>query len=98
MTKPNDIIEGISEAMRFVRDTWINERFPVWEGDVHDFMANVIDERVSLFDVLHILASISNGDHIEELHNVFVTKDRMGKIRRISIRKGKPLTNQDQNP
>ena len=97
MTKPNDIIEGITEAMRFVRDTWINERFPVWEGDVHDFMANVIDERVSLFDVVHILKSISNGDHVQELNGVFVTKDYAGKIRRIHVRK-EALTKQGKKP
>jgi len=97
MDRTHATLEGVGEAMRFIRDTWITERFPVWEGDIHEFMANVIDERVSLFDVCHVLASISNGDHVEELHNVFVAKDYRGQIQRISIRKGKPLTSQDKN-
>ena len=97
MTKIQQTLEGVGEAMRFLRDNWITKRTPVWEGDIHDFMANVIDERVSLFDVLHVLASISNGDHVQELSGVFVTKDYAGKIRRIHVR-GKSLTRQEKNP
>ena len=71
MNKNKITIEGVGEAMRFLRDNWITATAePVWEGDVHDFMANVIDERVSLFDVVHILKSISNGDHVQELNVV----------------------------
>tara|TARA_R110000824_G_scaffold5399_1_gene25012 strand:+ start:316 stop:609 length:294 start_codon:yes stop_codon:yes gene_type:complete len=97
MNKNKITIEGVLEAMRFLRDNWITTIEPVWEGDVHEFMANVMDERVSLFDVIHILKSISNGDHVQELGGVFVSKDYMGKIRRIHVRK-EALTKQGKNP
>ena len=97
MNKNKITIKGVGEAMRFLRDNWITANEPVWEGDVHDFMANVIDERVSLFDVVHVLKSISNGDHVQELNGVFVTKDYAGRIRRIHVRK-ETLTKQEKNP
>ena len=93
----NATIEGVGEAMCFLRDNWVTVDAPVWEGDVHDFMANVIDERVSLFDVIHLFTSVSNGDHIQEMDGVFVTKDYAGKIRRIHVRK-ETLTIQEKNP
>ena len=84
--KTNAVIEGVGEAIRFVRDNWVDEHSPVWEGDVHDFMANVIHEDVTIFDVIHILTSISKGDHVQELEGAYIRKDYAGKIRRIEIR------------
>ena len=87
MSKTNNIIDGVSEAIRFVQENWVDERSPVWEGDVHEFMANVVHEDVTIFDVVHVLASISKGDHIQELDGVVVKgfgerskKSRFGNV------------------
>jgi len=97
MNKAKKTIEGVGEAMRFLRDNWITTCEPVWEGDVHDFMANVIHEHVTVYDVIHILTSISNGDHVQELNGIFVSKDYAGKIRRIRVRK-EGLSSQEKTP
>ena len=81
-------IEGMSEAIHYIRENWLTTKSPVWTGDVHEFMANVIDERVSFFEVMHVLVAISKGDHIEELTQVFVDKDPSGGIERVSVGKG----------
>ncbi len=85
--KPNDKIESVREALEFMRMMWIDTKCPVWSGDIHDFMANVIEGQTTIYDVVHILTSISEGDHIEELEGVYVHKDRHGKIQRIDVRK-----------
>ena len=44
-------IEAIKEALSFIGDNWGE-----WEGDFHDFMANVIsDERVTSYDVERVI-------------------------------------------
>ena len=97
MNKAEQTIENISEALRFMREMWISTKCPVWSGDVHDFMANVIEGQTTVYDVVRILTSISEGDFIEELQGVYVHRDRHGKIQRIDVR-SKPLTRQQKNP
>ncbi len=87
MNRNEQIIKGVSEAISFVREMWVCERFPVWTGNVQDFIANVVTNEVTSFDVFRILTAISNGDHIEEMQGVFVIKDYKGSISKIEIRK-----------
>ncbi len=97
MNAPSQTIAGIAEALHFMREMWINTKCPVWSGDIHDFIANVVEGEITSFDVINILTAISNGDHIEELLGVYVLTDSFGKIQRIDVRKD-PLTSQEKNP
>ena len=96
MSKTSDIIEGVSEAIRFIQNNWINENSPVWSGDIHEFMANVIHEDVSIFDVMHLFAALSKGEPIDGIESVVVVPYR-GKAQLVEIRR-KVLTPQEKNP
>ena len=64
-------IEAVKEALTFIDKMWGD-----WQGDFHDFMANVIsDERVSSHDVRHVLDALSNGEPIEDLQSLSVEKE-----------------------
>ncbi len=82
----SDIIEGVSEAIRFVQDNWVDERNPVWSGDIHEFMANVRHEDVTIFDVAHVLSAIAEGIPIDGMESV-VAFPYKGKIQRVEIRR-----------
>ena len=96
MSKTSDIIEGVSEAIRFIQNNWINENSPVWSGDIHDFMASVIHEDVSIFDVMHLFAALSKGEPIDGIESVIVIPHR-GKAQSVEIRR-KVLTPQEKSP
>lgn len=54
-------VKAVREALDFIESTW-NE----WEGDFHEFMANVIsEESVTQYQVKELLDSISEGEEIE---------------------------------
>ena len=54
-------VKAVKEALDFIETTW-NE----WEGDFHEFMANVIsEESVTQYQVKELLDSISKGEEIE---------------------------------
>jgi hypothetical protein len=54
-------VKAVKEALDFIESTW-NE----WEGDFHEFMANVIsEESVTQYEVKELLDSISKGEEIE---------------------------------
>lgn len=54
-------VKAVREALDFIESTW-NE----WEGDFHEFMANVIsEESVTQYEVKELLDSISKGEEIE---------------------------------
>lgn len=54
-------VKAVKEALDFIESTW-NE----WEGDFHEFMANVIsEESVTQYQVRELLDSISEGEEIE---------------------------------
>lgn len=54
-------VKAVKEALDFIETTW-NE----WEGDFHEFMANVItEESVTQYEVKELLDSISKGEEIE---------------------------------
>lgn len=70
MDKKALTIEAVKEAITFIEDNWKD-----WQGDFHEFMANVIsDERVSSFDVKEVLAAISEGEPIEGMGKVSAQK------------------------
>lgn len=64
-------IEAVKEALAFIDKMWGE-----WQGDLHDFMANVVsDDRVSSHDVRHVLDALSNGEPIEDLQSLSVEKE-----------------------
>ena len=70
MDKKGITIEAVKEAITFIEDNWKD-----WQGDFHEFMANVIsDERVSSFDVKEVLVAISKGEPIEGIENLSAEK------------------------
>ena len=72
-------VEAVKEALEF-----IEENFPLWEGDFHDFMANVIsDDRVTSYDVQHLLTALSKGEPIEGLEKL--TAQKRGSNYKVSV-------------
>lgn len=54
-------VKAVREALDFIEATWSE-----WEGDFHEFMANVIsEESVTQYEVKELLDSISKGEEIE---------------------------------
>ena len=96
MKRVSDIIEGVTEAIRFVQDNWVDERNPVWSGDIHEFMANIRHEDVTIFDVVRVLSAIAEGIPIDGMESVTALPQK-GKPQRVEIRR-KLITAQDQNP
>jgi len=63
-------VEAVKEALGFIEDNW-----GACEGDLHLLMANVTsDERVSTYDVRMLLESLSKGEPIDGLENMFAQK------------------------
>ena len=70
MDKKGITIEAVKEAVTFIEDNWKD-----WQGDFHEFMANVIsDERVNSFDVKELVAALSEGEPIEGMDKVSAQK------------------------
>ena len=65
-------VDAVLEALLFIEENWGD-----WEGEFEEFMANVIyDERVTTYDVKHLLDALSKGEPIEGIENV--TAERQG--------------------
>ena len=46
-----------------------------WDGDLHDFVANIISEdTVTQYDVQHLLDAIARNEHVEGIETLFVNK------------------------
>ena len=70
MDKKGLAIEAVKEALAFIEDNWKD-----WQGDFHEFMANVIsDERIDSFDVKEILDAIAKGEPIKGIENLTAEK------------------------
>lgn len=63
-------IKAVQEALDFIESTWQE-----WDGDFHEFMANVIsDDTVSQYEVQEVLDALSVGEPIQELEGLIVQK------------------------
>ena len=63
-------IKAVKEALDFIERMWGD-----WDGDLHDFVANVISEdTVTQYDVQHMLDALSKGEHVHGIENLFVNK------------------------
>ena len=63
-------IRAVKEALDFIENLWGD-----WDGDFHDFVANVISEdTVTQYDVKHLLDALSKGEHVDGIENLYVNK------------------------
>lgn len=74
-------IKAVKEALTFIDDMWGD-----WEGDFHDFVANVIsEETVTQYDVQHLLDAITRNEHVDGMENLYVNKQ--GSKYRIKVKR-----------
>ena len=74
-------IKAVKEALQFIESLWGD-----WDGDFHDFVANVISEdTVSQYDVQHLLDAVARDEHIHGIENLFVNK--VGSNYRIKVKR-----------
>lgn len=70
MDRAEVTIKAVQEALDFIESTWQE-----WDGDFHEFMANVIsDDTVSQYEVQEVLDALSVGEPIQELEGLIVQK------------------------
>ena len=70
MDRTEVTIKAVQEALDFIESTWQE-----WDGDFHEFMANVIsDDTVSQYEVQEVLDALSVGEPIQELEGLIVQK------------------------
>ena len=63
-------IKAVKEALDFIEDLWGD-----WDGDLHDFVANVISEdTVSQYDVQHLLDALARDEHVDGIETLYVNK------------------------
>lgn len=63
-------IKAVKEALDFIENLWGD-----WDGDLHDFVANVISEdTVTQYDVQHLLDAIARDEHVRGIENLYVNK------------------------
>ena len=63
-------VRAVKEALDFIENLWGD-----WDGDFHDFVANVISEdTVTQYDVQHLLDALSKGEHVDGIENLYVNK------------------------
>ena len=63
-------IKAVKEALDFIETMWGD-----WDGDLHEFVANVIsEETVTQFDVQHLLDAVARDECIHGIENLFVDK------------------------
>ena len=63
-------IKAVKEALDFIENLWGD-----WDGDLHDFVANVIsEETVTQFDVQHLLDALARDEHVDGIETLFVNK------------------------
>ena len=74
-------IKAVKEALTFIDNMWGD-----WEGDFHDFVANVISEdTVTQYDVQHLLDALTRNEHVDGMENLFVNKQ--GSKYRIKVKR-----------
>ena len=74
-------IKAVKEALTFIDEMWGD-----WEGDFHDFVANVISEdTVTQYDVQHLLDALTRNEHVDGMENLFVNKQ--GSKYRIKVKR-----------
>ena len=74
-------IRAVKEGLDFIEKMWGE-----WDGDFHDFVANIISEdTVSQYDVQHLLDAIARNEHIDGIENLYVQK--LGSKYRIKVRR-----------
>ena len=74
-------VRAVKEALSFIDDMWGD-----WEGDFHDFVANVISEdTVTQYDVQHLLDALTRNEHVDRMENLFVNKQ--GSKYRIKVKR-----------
>ena len=79
--KATDTIKAVKEALTFIDHMWGD-----WEGDFHDFVANVISEdTVTQYDVQHLLDALTRNEHVDGMENLFVNKQ--GSKYRIKVKR-----------
>ena len=70
MDRTEVTIKAVQEALAFIERTWEE-----WDGDFHEFMANVIsDDTVSQYEVQHLLDALARDEPIQELEGLVVQK------------------------
>jgi hypothetical protein len=63
-------VKAVKEALDFIERMWGD-----WDGDLHDFVANVIsEETVTQFDVQHLLDAIARDEHVHGIEALYVNK------------------------
>jgi hypothetical protein len=63
-------VKAVKEALDFIENLWGD-----WDGDFHDFVANVISEdTVTQYDVQHLLDALSKGEHVDGIETLYVNK------------------------
>jgi hypothetical protein len=63
-------IRAVKEALDFIENLWGD-----WDGDLHDFVANVIsEETVTQFDVQHLLDALARDEHVDGIETLYVNK------------------------
>jgi hypothetical protein len=63
-------VKAVKEALDFIENLWGD-----WDGDLHDFVANVIsEETVTQFDVQHLLDALARDEHVDGIETLYVNK------------------------
>ena len=63
-------VKAVKEGLDFIERMWGD-----WDGDLHDFVANVIsEETVTQFDVQHLLDAIARNEHVDGIETLYVNK------------------------
>ena len=61
-------IKAVKEALDFIENLWGD-----WDGDLHDFVANVISEdTVTQYDVQHLLDALARDEHVDGIETLYV--------------------------
>ena len=63
-------VKAVKEALHFIETTWGD-----WDGDLHDFVANVIsEETVTQFDVQHLLDALARDEYVDGIETLYVNR------------------------
>ena len=63
-------VKAVKEALDFIENLWGD-----WDGDLHDFVANVIsEETVTQFDLQHLLDALARDEHVDGIETLYVNK------------------------
>jgi|TARA_B100000902_G_C26691839_1_gene612855 hypothetical protein len=57
--------EAIREAIKFIKDNWIDSSNPYWEGAPYEFVGATIFGGVTQADVKRIVKAINAGEHVD---------------------------------